>query len=268
MTVIELSFKGKHDLFDRQRHNFLGAPFDGFNAEMVIDLLRKSPADLPFRYIVTPNVDHVVRLKADGGLLRYYRAAWMSLCDSKPIQGLAGLLRLRLPLVTGSDLTVSLFQSVIQEGDAIAIIAATEHVVSDLRKAYPKLQIKAFVPPMGVASDPQAFEACVNFAVDAHCRFLFLAIGAPQSERIAYEVSRRAGATGIGLCIGASLEFLTGVKKRAPRWMRRLGLEWLHRLSTDPKRLWRRYAYAVLPLLALFSREIGSQPRRRASPRP
>jgi UDP-N-acetyl-D-mannosaminuronic acid transferase (WecB/TagA/CpsF family) len=49
------------------------------------------------------------------------------------------------------------------------------------------------------------------------------------------------GATGVGLCIGASLEFLTGAKRRAPLWLQRLGLEWLFRLLTEPRRLWRRY---------------------------
>ena len=48
-------------------------------------------------------------------------------------------------------------------------------------------------------------------------------------------------AGGTGLCIGASVEFVTGAKRRAPRWMQRLGVEWLHRLLSEPGRLWRRY---------------------------
>ncbi|MDY6962423.1 MAG: WecB/TagA/CpsF family glycosyltransferase, partial [Pseudomonadota bacterium] len=70
---------------------------------------------------------------------------------------------------------------------------------------------------------------------------------------------RHPHARGIGLCVGASLEFLVGTKRRAPRWMRSLGLEWLHRMLSDPRRLWRRYCYGVVPLLALFSREIAQR---------
>ena len=64
------------------------------------------------------------------------------------------------------------------------------------------------------------------------------------------------------LRVGAALEFLVGAKKRAPFWMRRAGLEWLHRLLSDPKRLWRRYASSVLPLLLLFKGEIAGRQRR------
>ena len=70
---------------------------------------------------------------------------------------------------------------------------------------------------------------------------IFSAIGAPQSELICALIRQRGEATGVGLCIGASLEFLTGAKRRAPRWMQKAGLEWLFRLANEPGRLWRRY---------------------------
>ena len=70
---------------------------------------------------------------------------------------------------------------------------------------------------------------------------LFFAIGAPQSEIVFAEILERGQARGVALCIGASLEFLTGAKTRAPLWMQRAGLEWLFRLGTEPRRLWRRY---------------------------
>ena len=68
-----------------------------------------------------------------------------------------------------------------------------------------------------------------------------LAVAMPQQEILALRVAQAGGAVGVGLCIGASLDFLTGRKARAPLWMRKASLEWLHRLLSEPKRLWRRY---------------------------
>ena len=244
------------------RRHFLGAPFDCFAKEAVIDLIGGSGATSHFRYLVTPNVDHVVRLKNNHELYEYYQAAWMSLCDSRPIAALAHLRSLRLPLVTGSDLTAVLFASVIKKGDLVTLIAANKNVVRDMKAAFPTVHFRAIIPPQGVWNDSAALNSCIDFVVHAEARFVFIAIGSPQSEKIAFELSRHPEARGVGFCVGASLEFLVGSKKRAPLWMRHSGLEWLHRLASDPKRLWRRYFGAVVPLVGLFFEELLGRPRR------
>jgi exopolysaccharide biosynthesis WecB/TagA/CpsF family protein len=81
---------------------------------------------------------------------------------------------------------------------------------------------------------------------------VFLAVGSPRQEALAAAIRATGCATGTGLCIGASLEFIAGAQRRAPVWMQRAGLEWLHRLGCDPKRLVRRYLMdcpAIVPLL-------------------
>ncbi|MDM9624616.1 WecB/TagA/CpsF family glycosyltransferase [Rhizobium sp. S152] len=237
------------------RRHFLGAPFDGIDQDAFVDLVERT-AGGKFRYVVTPNVDHVVRLSGNRGLVPCYDEAWMSLCDSKPISSLAHVLSLDLPHVTGSDLTARLFKSVIRDGDVVALIASDTGVVRSLEAVYPTIRFRSHVPPRGVLHDPAAFAACVDFAAAEAARFVFIAIGSPQSEKIAHAISQRPDASGIGLCIGASLEFLVGSKTRAPLWMQRWGLEWAHRLGTDPRRLWRRYVFAVAPLARLFLREL------------
>jgi len=81
----------------------------------------------------------------------------------------------------------------------------------------------------------------VAFVLAHPARFVFLAVGSPQQEVLAAAITATGRATGTALCIGASLEFLTGVSRRAPAWMQRAGLEWLFRLGSDPHRLARRY---------------------------
>lgn len=238
------------------RGHFLGVPFDRIDQNGVVGLLQSLPAGSRFRYIVTPNVDHVVRIKHNKSLLPYYNDAWLSVCDSSPIRVLARLLGLRLALVTGSDLTARVFKSVVQSGDRISLVASNEELVQEMQDAYPGVEFQAIVPPYGLLDKPDAMQECVDFVARHEARFVFLAIGSPQSEKIAHALSEDPRATGVALCIGASLEFLLHKKKRAPRWMRSFGIEWLHRLLSEPKRLWRRYAYAVVPLLKLFAAEL------------
>ncbi|MGV2075628.1 MULTISPECIES: WecB/TagA/CpsF family glycosyltransferase [unclassified Rhizobium] len=247
----------------RTRHYFLGAPFDTIAQDAAIDLVSNSESLDRFRYIVTPNVDHVVRLNGDRLLAPYYDDAWMSLCDSKPISTLSHAVALDLPLVTGSDLTARIFKTVIRPGDRITLIAANSMVSEQMETMFPGVRFRSLVPPPNVLKDPAGLQACVDFVAAEPARFVFIAIGSPQSEKIAYALAQRPEACGVGLCIGASLEFLLGAKARAPIWMRQLGLEWAHRLASDPRRLWRRYVFAVGPLLHLFARELFSRHHQR-----
>lgn len=266
MTSIDAFSAGDTATIRRPRQYFLNAPFDLIDHDTVVEMMAKADPAGRFRYVVTPNADHVVRLNRQPELRPYYDNAWLTLCDSRPISLFARTRSREMTHVTGSDLTVSLFRSVIRPGDRIALIAGGEEVVSDLRSAFPDVDFRAHIPPMGLWTNTQAQNDCVSFALREGGRFLFITVGAPQSEKIAYLLSQQASATGIALCVGASLEFLVGTRKRAPFWMRRLSLEWLHRLASDPRRLWRRYVHGLVPLLMLFSGEIRNRPPRATLP--
>lgn len=234
-----------------QRQHFLNVPFDIIKFDDAVELIAATRNADGFRYVVTPNVDHVVRLSTHAELKPLYEAAWLTLCDSKPLVLLARAMPLKLPRVTGADLTACLFGTVVKDGDHIALVAPNEAVVARMRAKFPRLSIAAHVPPFGVGNNPAELARCVDFVVRERAAFTFLAIGSPQSEKIAHAIAMDGRAVGTALCIGASLEFMTGMKRRAPRWMSRAGIEWVHRLATDPKRLWRRYVFSVLPLLRL-----------------
>ena len=94
---------------------------------------------------------------------------------------------------------------------------------------------------MGVRDRPALQEEIACFVEREAPDFTFLAMGAPQSELVAQRLANRGKARGVALCIGASIEFLSGARRRAPRWTQRLGLEWAFRLLSEPRRLWRRY---------------------------
>jgi exopolysaccharide biosynthesis WecB/TagA/CpsF family protein len=146
-----------------------------------------------------------------------------------------------LPVAPGSDLTASLFEEIIEEGDQIAIVGGNTAMVDDLKRLYPAVHFIQHCPPMGLMRNAGARTKAARFIVDQKARFTFVCVGSPQQELIAAEAARIGGGRGMAFCIGASLEFITGQTKRAPRLARQLGLEWAHRLVTNPRRLWRRY---------------------------
>jgi exopolysaccharide biosynthesis WecB/TagA/CpsF family protein len=228
-----------------ERENFLDVTFDVLPVDRLFSRIGAVTSDSAFEYLVTPNVDHLVRLHKSGsdiaGLADAYRSADLCVCDSKVLARLARWRGVNLPVVPGSDLTAALFERIIADGDHIAIVGGNSAMIDDLKRKYPALRLSHHSPPMGLMRDPAARTRAAQFVVDQKARFTFLCVGSPQQELIAVEASRIGGGRGMAFCIGAAIEFITGQTKRAPRLARQLGLEWAHRLITNPRRLWRRY---------------------------
>lgn len=223
---------------------FVGVGFDRLTMDEVLERLAAVTDASSYGYIVTPNVDHVVRLddpEQGHDLLPLYEDADLSLCDSRIIAHLARLRGLSLPVVPGSDLTQRLFDQVIKPGDRIAVVGGDREMVADLSLRYPDIQLFHNEPPMGLRRNQAARLEVARFIAEMRPRFTFIAVGSPQQEMIAGAVRAFAGATGMALCIGASLDFITLRQRRAPPILQKLSLEWVHRLASDPRRMWRRY---------------------------
>jgi exopolysaccharide biosynthesis WecB/TagA/CpsF family protein len=194
-------------------------------------------------YVVTPNVDHLIRLHDDAAFRAAYDDASYVLLDSRVLAALLKLTRaIVAPVCTGSDLTAALFGQVIAADDAVVIVGGSDAQFARISAASRLRNGHHFNPPMGFIGDAAATERCLRF-IEEHSpfRFCFLAVGSPQQELVARQLKQRDRARGLVLCIGASLNFLTGDERRAPSWMQRLSLEWLHRLLQDPARLAHRY---------------------------
>lgn len=207
-----------------------------------------------FGYVVTPNADHLIRLHREISFRALYDDADYVLLDSRFVARLLRLTRnLRLPVCTGSDLTSRLFESVIQYNDRIVLIGGSEEQAARLRRRYGLMQLAHFNPPMGFIHDPDAVQDCLRF-IEAHSpfRYCLLAVGAPQQEMLAHLLKARGIARGMALCVGASINFLTGDEQRAPLWMQRHALEWLFRLLQAPRRMAARYLLRGPRIFALL----------------
>lgn len=223
-------------------YEFLGAEFHPLDPLQTLGRAKWVTADMPFRYIVTPNVDHIVRLTKEPDVFKpLYASAWLSVCDSRILEVLAKKSGIPLKAVPGSDLTQQLFDNVITKDDDITVIGADAEIISIMKEKYDVGKIYHHEPPMGLRRKPEAVKACAEFIRDNPARYVFICVGSPQQEMVAKAAAEMAGTVGLGLCVGASLDFLAGRTKRAPKWMQHARMEWLFRLASEPRRLWRRY---------------------------
>lgn len=228
--------------------SFLGIDFTALTFGEAVDAVFTLAAGSDFSYVVTPNVDHLVRLEgADNddpvaaAFMAAYGAAALVLCDSRVLARLAMLSGKRLSLVPGSDLTPAVLADARMAGRRVAVIGGSDALLPALRRRYAAIDFVQHRPPMGVLHNPAAMNAIEAFVAEAGADLVIMAIGAPQGELAAHRCLMAGRSRGVALCAGASLEFIVGEKRRAPRWMQRLGAEWLFRLASEPRRLWRRY---------------------------
>lgn len=232
---------------------FLGLEFADLDAAAAARKLSDRDPASRFGYVTTPNADHLVRLHRQPELRSLYQGAMLQLLDSRVVALAAGLFGLRAPCVApGSDLTELLLTRHIAPRERVTIVGLAPRWLPALVARCGLAPPAHYDPPHGFEHDQSAMQLTVDFVLAHPARFVFLAVGSPRQEMLAAALQATGCACGVGLCIGASLEFLAGAHTRAPSWMQHASLEWLYRLGCDPRRLTRRYLIdspAILPLL-------------------
>jgi exopolysaccharide biosynthesis WecB/TagA/CpsF family protein len=238
----------------------LGLDLADASLDEVVGALAERLPTMTFSYLVTPNADHYVRLaRHPAQLLPFYRTAGALLLDSRVIRRLGQALGVPVPpVVTGSDLTQKLLEDYIDCGEPITIIGTTAASVAHLIRTYSLTNVAHFAPPFGFEEDPRIVDQCVQFVSRHPARFIFLACGAPRQELLGQRIVEAGTASGIGLCVGAAIDQIGGLETRAPRWMRRGGLEWCWRVAREPTRLGPRYLRDLAIIPALIRERLGS----------
>lgn len=240
----------------RERVRLLGLDFADLDPAEAAARIAARPATAPFGFVVTPNADHLVRLTRQPALRSIYQGAALCLLDSRVVGRTARALGLPAPRVTpGSDLTARLLTRHVLPGERVTIVGLRRSYLPALTAACDLAPPAHYDPPMGFDRSRDGMRRAIDFVLDHPARFVFLAVGSPRQERLAAAIAATGQATGTGLCVGASLDFLCGAQRRAPSWLQRAGLEWLHRLGSDPARLGRRYLLDNPPVFALLLRE-------------
>ena len=207
-------------------------------------------------YVVTPNVDHIVKLEAGGELKDVYKSANLILADGKPLIWISKWYKTPIKeKISGSDLFPLLCKLAAKNGYKMYFLGAAKGVAA---KAAENLKIKykglnivgTYSPPFGFEKDSKELENIVNKIRYANPDILVVGLGCPKQELFIYN-NRKVLGVPLSLGLGASLDFEAGNLKRAPKWMSDLGFEWLYRIIQDPKRLAKRYLIDDIKIFGL-----------------
>lgn len=197
-------------------------------------------------YVVTPNIDHIVQLEAGGEICEIYKNADLILTDGKPLLWIAKWYGTPIKeKISGSDLFPLLCKMAAKKGYTMFFLGAAKGVAAkaaeNLIKRYPGLNVVGtYSPPFGFEKDQTEMKKIQTLIKTANPHILIVALGCPKQEKFIFYNREKLGVP-ISLGLGASLDFEAGKIKRAPKWMADHGLEWLFRITQDPKRMIKRY---------------------------
>ncbi|MFZ6690792.1 WecB/TagA/CpsF family glycosyltransferase [Undibacterium sp. SXout20W] len=228
--------------------------------DLLLDLATQSGNKT--QVVVTPNVDHIVRLDKQPDFKALYAKADHIFADGMPIVWASKLTSHPLPeRVTGADLFVSLCKGAATKGLSIFILGGMpgqeDALVAAFAKVYPGLKVNITCPSMKFTPDGPEADAAILQIQETRPDILFICLGMPKQEYFAFRYQREQTINNcpLILCVGAAMEFALGQKKRAPMWMQKSGLEWFWRLASEPRRLWQRYTIQGSKFIGILWRE-------------
>ncbi len=213
-----------------------------------------------FAYCVTPNVDHIMKLRRDPEFRAIYDGADLRVPDGVPLLWAARLLGTPLRArVNGTDLFERLCAHAADHGWSVFLLGGAgdtaEQAAATLARRHPSLRVAGtHSPRMGFEHDPAACKRICDAVRASGADILFVGLGAPKQERWIFEHGAGCGVH-FAVGVGVSFSFVAGAIPRAPLWMQRGGLEWLWRLTQEPDRLWKRYLVDDLPFLWLVAKQ-------------
>jgi N-acetylglucosaminyldiphosphoundecaprenol N-acetyl-beta-D-mannosaminyltransferase len=219
--------------------------------------------------VVTPNLDHLRRCVRDLHFGALVAEADLVVADGMPLVWASRLQGTPLPeRVAGSNLISSLSKGAAAQGRSIFLLGGAEGTAQGaseiLRRRHPELKIVGtFCPQIGFETKPKQMAEIVQMLTTAKPDIVFVALGSPKQEHLIAKLKPYLN-DAWWLGVGVSFSFLTGHVRRAPLWMQRAGVEWLHRLCQEPRRLFKRYIVTGVPFAAsLFARScIRGLPKR------
>jgi N-acetylglucosaminyldiphosphoundecaprenol N-acetyl-beta-D-mannosaminyltransferase len=244
---------------------FCGVDFDLLSEkDLVRYVIRESKVGNGGR-VVTPNVDILRQVRKNPEALLLVRHATLTVPDGMPLIW-AGKLSGKpfVERVTGSSLIFTLTAAAAEAGLSVYLLGGKPGVAEaageNLANRYPGLKVVgADGPPLGFNFSPKDMATVSQSVMDATPNIVYVGLGFPKQEWVICELAPLLPSTWFIGC-GAAIPFAAGSARRAPEWMQRYGLEWAHRLASEPRRLFRRYIFQGLPYAAeLLARAVISR---------
>jgi N-acetylglucosaminyldiphosphoundecaprenol N-acetyl-beta-D-mannosaminyltransferase len=228
---------------NRTRGSVLGARIDALSWDGTLGRLLDWARQRESRYVAICNAHVVVSASGDADYREVINGADMATPDGAPVawmlrrQGFSGQRR-----ISGPDLMWALAERCAAHGVPVycyGSMAQTLGLLAQrLRAAFPTLEVHVEAPPFRALTEQEDADAVARINASG-AGVVFVGLGCPKQERWMAQHRGRVQAVMVG--VGAAFDFHAGTVRRAPRWMHARGLEWLHRLASEPRRLWKRY---------------------------
>ena len=224
--------------------------------------------------VFTPNVDHLMRLREDREFVEAYDVADYRVCDSQILLYASKFLGTPIRAkISGSDL-FPMFCEHHRHNPKIKIflLGGGEGVPQQAQKFINQrigreIIVEAHSPSFGFEKNEAECQRILDMIRSSSANVLIVGVGAPKQEKWIAKYQAQLPNIDIFMGVGAAIDFEAGNKPRAPRWMSEAGLEWLYRLMSEPRRLWKRYLLQDLPFLWLLLKQKTKRQLKKAKRR-
>ena len=213
--------------------------------------------------LITPNLDHLVKLQHDREFYEVYRQAEWVVCDSKILYMLSKLLKHPLPeAIPGSSFFTAFYMFHKDDPDCrIFLLGAKEGIAQKAmerinEKVGRKIVVGAHSPSFGFEKNERECEALVDIVNKSGANVLLVGVGAPKQEKWIMKYRNQMPDVDLFMALGATIDFEAGTLKRAPRLWQKLGMEWLYRCLKEPRRLFKRYFVDDMQFFYYFAQQL------------
>ena len=209
--------------------------------------------------VFTPNVDHLIKLQYDRDFYEAYNKSNYRVCDSQILMYASNFLGTPLKeKISGSDLFPAFYMyHRNNENMKIFLLGAAEGIAKQAQekintKLGREIVVEALSPSFGFENNEEECETIIEAINQSGATVLAIGVGAPKQEKWLVKYKSKLIHVKILLAVGATIDFEAGCKARSPKWMSEVGIEWLYRLLSEPRRLWKRYLIEGLPFFKLI----------------
>ncbi|WP_242850132.1 WecB/TagA/CpsF family glycosyltransferase [Clostridium polynesiense] len=213
------------------------------------------------KYMLTVNVDHIVKMQEDKEFFNIYKEADYITADGVPIIWASKVIKKPIKeKLSGSDIIPVILPMIEEKQYKMFFLGAAEGIAQQaadtIKSQYKNIQIVGtYSPSYGFEKNIEENARIINMIKKAQPDLLLVGVGAPKQEKWIYKYKNDYNVP-LSIGIGATFDFIAGNIKRAPKWMQRSGLEWFWRFMQEPKRLFRRYFIEDTQFIKILIKEI------------
>jgi len=222
----------------------LGVPIDAISWDQALERIRHWGQGHESRYVCITNVHSVVTAGQDAAFGEVVANADMATPDGAPVAWM--MRKLGFPTqqrINGPDLMWKFCATAAGRDESIFLYGSTDETLAilqqRLRAAFPALKIAGAISPPFRALTAAEDAADVERINASGAGTVWVSLGCPKQEK--WMAAHRGRISAVMIGVGAAFDYHAGTTRRAPLWMQRNGMEWLHRLCSEPRRLWKRY---------------------------